>query len=166
MLHEKAGHEPEHLDQLPVEPAKIMQAEQKGVVLGEVPKGVTDAFEAVYRITGAQKVRDDKADGYQQGKIVWQGSYHGEVFYLSQEYDQADKNYNGVPTLLARTYDGEVEGPELVDELRDDEVQKLRDIGMSAHGIYSGVADGTIRRDNYENLVQLAQSLKETEKET
>jgi hypothetical protein len=119
LVDSRVGYSQDIIDRLPVNASKIALAESKGLLLGEVPKQVREAFEVVFRITGAQKVRDDRTIGLSNGRVVWNGTYLGEEFYLSQDYNLADKSYDGVPTLGAETFEPEMAGPEVMEELED-----------------------------------------------
>lgn len=71
----------------------LANAVQAGHVLGPVPAHVNDAFEAVFRIIGAAKVRDDRERGLRRGSIFWRGEYQGQVLYIEiYYYDSCDPN--------------------------------------------------------------------------
>lgn len=135
----------------------MIEAQWKGYVLGEVPGHVNDAFDTVFQLIGAQKLRDDRDEGLPDGCILWRGEYSGRTVYLEQRY-RVHSEYNGLPLLTASAMNEHV-GKARITDLRGNDFDNFVSAGMTMQEIRDGEARGEIRHDNVDAIIALISQL-------
>lgn len=81
--------------QQPTEPAAFMSSEQSAIdsltrdgtaIVGDLPERTKELIAEIYHLTGAQVVRDDRANGEKEGVVIRKGKYLGTDVFFEENY--------------------------------------------------------------------------------
>jgi len=134
-----------------------LQAADGVTIVGELPNYTHEMLESVYRLVGAEVIRDDLKAGYSQGYVVRRGKYFGTPIYLRETYNQSNPNYNDQSSFRIACSGGSF-AEEALAELNESQRQEF----MNESGVtdYIGaVVAHHITPDNYKDV---AAALKQT----
>lgn len=138
--------------------------EVKRIVIGDMPPEAVTLLEDIFKLAGAEVVRDDHVDGEDPGMILREGRYMGATFFIHERYDDEDFSYSSAYDLPTHSFAvcSQREGEEIKARITNTERQEFIKLsGINPYDSTDIVITHGVTRANYKDVASVLAQTRE-----